>query len=494
MAMQKREDEVFPNAAGIDVGASSHWAAVPPHSTDAPVREFGAMTDDLNALADWLLSCGVDTVALESTGVYWIPVYEVLEQRGLAVWLVDARQVKYVPGRKSDVQDCQWLQRLMSYGLLRAAFRPGADVCVIRAVARQRQVLLTQQASWVQRMQKALIQMNIQLTEVISDVMGQTGQAIIRAIVAGERDAKTLARQRHGRIKASEQEIVQALTGNWREEHLFVLGQALGMYDDIAAHLHECDVKLGQLLAERSAASVDLGKAPHAGSKTRAVFDARQQLANWAGVDLTRINGLGLDSVMKILSEIGTDLSGFANVKHFCSWLGLAPASKISGGKVLSARTKRSANRVRQALKMAAMSLSHADCALGAFYRRLCARMDKPRANTATAHKLARMVYFMLTRGEDYEAEKKSPMPAMYAKTPPLIVANTRHSPSYGCVLRLDWACFDAPLGYDQFILSLYVDEGPQRYEEQQRQRSVAALRRRAAALGFQLNPLEGNT
>jgi len=436
MAMRKREDEVFPNAAAVDVGASSHWVAVPAHSTDAPVREFGAMTDDLNAMADWLLACGIDAVALESTGVYWIPVYEVLEQRGLKVWLVDARQVKYVPGRKSDVQDCQWLQRLMSYGLLRAAFRPAADVCVIRAVARQREVLLTQQASWVQRMQKALVQMNIQLTEVLSDVMGQTGQAILRDIVAGQRDAKQLAKHRHRRIKSSEQDIVRALTGNWREEHLFVLGQALAMYDDIARHLRACDQRLQTLLAERSAASVDLGKTPREGSKARAAFDVRQHLANWAGADLTRINGLGLDSVMKILSEIGTDLSRFANVKHFCSWLGLCPATQISGGKVLSARTKRSANRVRQALKMAAMSLSHSDSALGAFYRKLCSRMDKPRANTATAHKLARLVYFMLTRGE------------------------------------------------------AFVDEGQQRYEEQQRERSIAALKRRATALGFQINPI----
>lgn len=436
MAMRKREDEVFPNAAAIDVGASSHWAAVPPHSTDAPVREFGAMTDDLNGLADWLLACGVDVVALESTGVYWIPVYEVLEQRGLNVWLVDARQVKYVPGRKSDVQDCQWLQKLMSYGLLRAAFRPAAEVCVLRAVARQREVLLVEQASWVQRMQKALVQMNIQLTEVISDVMGQSGQAILRDIVAGQRDPKVLARHRHYRVKASEQDIVKALTGNWREEHLFVLKQALAMYDDIAVHLRECDARQQALLSERSVASVDLGKAPRAGSKARMEFDVRQQLSNWAGVDLTRINGLGLDSVMKILCEIGPDLSHFANVKHFCSWLGLCPATKISGGKVISARTKRSANRVRQALKMAAMSLSHSDSALGAFYRRLCSRMDKPRANTATAHKLARMVYFMLTRGE------------------------------------------------------AFVDEGQQRYEEQQRQRSIAALKRRAAALGFLINPI----
>ena len=275
MAMRKREDEVFPNAAAVDVGASSHWAAVPPHSTDAPVGEFGAMTDDLNAMADWLLACGVDVVALESTGVYWIPVYEVLEQRGLEVWLVDARQVKYVPGRKSDVQDCQWLQKLMSHGLLRAAFRPSADVCVIRAVARQREVLLTEQASWVQRMQKALVQMNIQLTEVLSDVMGQTGQAIIRAIVAGERDPKVLARYRHSRVKASAEDITKALTGNWRDEHLFVLGQALAMYDDIAKHLTQCEAKLQSLLAERAEHLVDLGKAPKAAAKSRIEFDVR---------------------------------------------------------------------------------------------------------------------------------------------------------------------------------------------------------------------------
>lgn len=219
-----------------------------------------------------------------------------------------------------------------------------------------------------------------------------------------------------------------------------MLAQALAMYDDIARHLLECDQRLQALLAERSAASVDIGKSPRAGSKARAQFDVRQQLANWAGADLTRINGLGLDSVMTILSEIGTDLSGFANVKHFCSWLGLCPATKISGGKVLSARTKRSANRVRQALKMAAMSLSRSDSALGVFYRRLCSRMDKPRANTAMAHKLARMVYFMLTRGE------------------------------------------------------AFVDQGQQRYEEQQRQRSIDALKRRAAALGFQINPMETAT
>ncbi len=436
MAVRKRDDDlVFPNAAGIDVGGSSHRAAVPRHASDEPVREFGAMTDDLNAMADWLLACGVDTVALESTGVYWISVFEVLEPRGLKVHLVDAGRMKYVPGRKSDVQDYLWLQRLMSQGYLRAAFRPIDEVCVVRAVARQRDVLLAEQASWVQRMQKALVRMKIQLTEVPADVMGMTGQAIIRDIVAGESDPKALARHRDRRVKASAEEIAKALTGNWREEHLFVLRQALAMYDDIARHLSECDSKLQGLLRALGQRNVDLGKAPRAGSKTRQEFDARQMLANWAGVDLTRINGLGVTAVMKILSELGPDLSRFETVKHFCSWLGLCPGTKISGGKVLSAKTKRSANRVRQALKMAAMSLSHSDSALGAFYRRLCSRMDKPSANTATAHKLPRMVYFMLTRGE------------------------------------------------------AFVDQGRQRYEEQQRQRSIAALKRRAAALGFKINP-----
>ena len=440
MAIRKRE-EVFPNAAGIDIGGSSHFVAVPRHLAEAagdePVREVGPMTEDLNGLARWLVGLGVDAVAVESTGVYWIPVFEVLEQHGLTVWLVDARQMKYVPGRKSDVLDCQWLQKLMSLGLLRAAWRPKAEVCVLRAVARQRETLIIEQASWVQRMQKALVQMNIQLTEVITDVMGQTGQAIIRDIVAGQRDAKALAHHRHRRVKASEADIVKALTGNWREEHLFVLEQALAIYDDIGRHLSDCDAKLAALLNDRAVYKVDLGPVPRASSKVRADYDTRQRLADWAGVDLTRINGLGVTTVTTLLTEIGPDLSRFANVKHFCSWLGLCPGTKVSGGKVLSSGTRRSASRARQALKMAAQALSRSGSALGAFYRRLCVRMDKPKANTATAHKLARMVYFMLTRGE------------------------------------------------------AFVDRGQQRYEEQQRQRSIAALKRRAAALGFQIKPVE---
>jgi transposase len=435
MVKRKRNEVVFPNAAGIDVGGSSHFVAVPTDAATDSVREFGAMTGDLQAMADWLLSCGVDVVALESTGVYWIPVFGVLEQRGLTVWLVDARQLKYVPERKSDVQDCQWLQTLMSFGLLRAAWRPAGEVCVVRAIARQREVLLAEQASWVQRMQKTLIEMNLHLTEVLRDIMGMTGQAIIRAIVAGERDPKALAKLRHRRIKASEEDVLKALTGNWRDEHLFVLGQALSMYDDLGRHLAQCDAKLDALLDERGRAKINIGKPPRAGSLARTEFGVRQAMANWAGVDLTRINGLGVTSVMKLLSEIGPDLRRFETVKHFCSWLGLSPGTKISGGKVLACATKRSANQARQTFKMAAMALSHSDSALGGYYRRLCSRMDKPRANTAVAHKLARMFYFMLTRSEEF------------------------------------------------------VDRGQQNYEEQQLQRSIAALKRRATALGFELNP-----
>jgi len=440
MAMRKRAEQVYPSAAGIDVGASSHWVAVPPHLAEQAhcdsTRQYGPMTDDLEAMADWLLAIGVDYVALESTGVYWIPVYEVLEQRGLKVWLVDARQLRHAPGRpKSDVLDCQWIQRLMALGMLRAAMRPEAEVRVVRAVVRQRDVLGASQAQWVQRMQKELVQMNIQLTEVLSDVMGQTGQAIIRAIVAGERDPAVLASHRDRRVKASVEQVSRALTGTWREEHLFVLAQALSMYDDIERRLAECNAKLQELLDRRASHNVDIGPLPRAGTKVRKEYEVRQMLANWAGVDLTRIDGLGVGVVMTLLSEIGPDLSRFASVKQFCSWLGLCPGTKISGGKMLSSASKRSANRARQALKLAAQALSHSKSALGAFYRRLCARMDKPRANTAAAHKLARLVYFMLTRGE------------------------------------------------------AYVDQGQQRYEEQQRHRSIAALKRRAASLGFELAP-----
>jgi transposase len=435
MAMRKRLEIEFPNAAGIDVGASSHFVAVPPDRDDKPVREFAAFTADLEALAQWLKSCAVDTVAMESTGVYWIPLYELLERHGFRVLLVNTRHVKNVPGRKSDVLDCQWLQQLMSFGLLSGAYRPSDEVCVLRAVMRQRDSLLREQARQIQRMQKALVQMNLQLPEVLSDVMGVSGQAILRAIVAGERDPRVLAKLRDHRLKADEARIVKALQGNWREEHLFVLGQSLALFDAFQGQVAHCDTKLESLLGrlrrhEGSPAGKSKAKSR---AKNAPKFDLRTALYRWCGVDLTRIDGLEVTTVLKVLAEVGTDLSRFKSEKHFCSWLALCPGTKISGGKRLSGKTTPSNNRIKLALKMAAANLIRSQSALGAYYRRLCARMDKPRAITAAAHKLARLIYLMLTRGEEY------------------------------------------------------VDRGEAYYEERHRQRVVASLKRKAASLGLEL-------
>jgi transposase len=437
MAMRKRLEIAFPNAAGIDVGASSHFVAVPPDRAEEAVREFGVYTSDLQALADWLHECEVDTVAMESTGVYWIALYELLERRGFKVHLVNTRHVKNVPGRKSDVVDCQWLQQLMGFGVLSGAYRPVDEVCVLRAVMRHRDGLLRAQARQIQRVQKALVQMNVQLTEVLSDVMGATGQAIIRAIVAGERDPVHLAKLRDHRVRANEAQIAKALHGNWREEHLFALEQSLALFDAYQTQLSGCDAKLQSLLGRMSRHSGTPSGKPraHSSAKNAPKFDLRSALYSWCGVDLTRIDGLDVTTVLKVLAEIGTDLSRFASIKHFCSWMTLCPGTKISGGKRLSGRTTPSINRAKLALKMAASNLIRSQSAMGAYYRRLCARMDKPRAITATAHKLARLIYLMLTRGQDY------------------------------------------------------VDRGEAYYEERHKQRVIASLRRKAASLGMQLNP-----
>ena len=392
-----------PNAAGIDVGSASHYVAVPPDRDDQPVREFPSFTADLHRLADWLQACGVDTVAMESTGVYWIALYELLESRGFTVLLVNARHVKNVPGRKSDVLDCQWLQQLMSYGLLRGAFRPAEAVCALRSLSRQREMLLRSQARHVQHMQKALTQMNIQLANVISDVVGATGQKILRGIVAGERDGHVLAEHRDVRIKASKQEIAASLQGNWREEHLFALKQALALFDFYATQLTECDAAIDaqlQTLAAHSGSATPGKKRSRARNAPK--FDLRQRMFAMCGVDLTRIDGIDVTTALVVLSEIGADMSRFTSVKHFTSWLGLCPGTRITGGKLLSGRTRRCANRAAQALRMAAAALRSSQSALGAYFRRICARMDKPKAITAAAHKLARLVYTMLTKGQEY--------------------------------------------------------------------------------------------
>ena len=392
-----------PNAAGIDIGSAAHFVAVPPERDDEPVREFASFTADLHRLADWLDACGVDTVAMESTGVYWIPLYELLESRGFTVLLVNARHVKNVSGRKSDVLDCQWLQQLMSFGLLRGAFRPAEQVCVLRSLSRQRTMLLRSQGRFVQHMQKALTQMNIQLANVISDVAGETGQRILRAIVAGERDGRALAQLRNARIRASEDEIAKSLQGNWRAEHLFALKQALDAFDFCGTQLAECDAQIQaqlQALHVREDAPAQGKKRGRARNAPK--FDLRTQLFQMCGVDLTRIDGIDVTTALAVVSEVGADLSKFPSDKHFASWLGLCPGTKITGGKVMSGKTKRCANRAAQALRLAAAALRSSQSALGAYYRRLCARMDKPKAVTAAAHKLARLIYAMLTHGQEY--------------------------------------------------------------------------------------------
>jgi transposase len=393
-----------PNAAGIDIGSASHFVAVRADAVDTPVREFLTFTQDLEALARWLTECGVDVVAMESTGVYWIPLYELLESRGFTVHLVNARHVKNVSGRKSDVLDCQWLQQLMSYGLLSGAFRPQEEICVLRAVARQRDMLVQYQAKHVQHMQKALTQMNVQLDNVIADIVGVTGQKIVRAIVAGERDAVTLAKLRHVRIHASEEDIVKSLQGNWRAEHLFSLKQAVNLYDSYQAAIGECDEQLAQVLGRL--AIHDDAPEPRRSSRGRPrkveTLDLRKALYRACGVDLTRIEGIDVGTALTMMAEVGPDLSRFKTVKHFASWLGLCPGTKISGGKVLSGPSQRIANRLAQALRMSAVSAGRSHSALGAYYRRLAARLGKAKAIRATAHKLARLIYTLMTKGEAY--------------------------------------------------------------------------------------------
>jgi transposase len=392
-----------PNAAGIDIGSASHYVAVPPDRDDEPVREFKSFTEDLERLADWLKDCGVDTVAMESTGVYWIPLFELLDARGFTVLLVNARHVKNVSGRKSDVLDCQWLQQLMTYGLLRGAFRPADGVCALRSLSRQREMLLRSQGRHVQHMQKALTQMNIQLANVISDVVGETGQKILRAIVAGERDGQVLAAMKNVRIRASREEIAKSLQGNWRAEHLFALKQALALFDFIGTQLTECDAEIEAQMKRLEVHDGEPEKSKRRGRARNAPkFNLRELMFKMCGVDLTRIDGIDITTALTVISEVGPDMSRFQTVKHFTSWLGLCPGTKITGGKVMSGKTKRVANRAAQALRLAAAALRTSQSALGAYFRRMCARMDKPKAVTAAAHKLARLIYTMLTKGEEY--------------------------------------------------------------------------------------------
>ena len=380
-------------AAGIDIGSRSHFVAVPEGSDEQAVREFSAFTDDLERMAEWLLACGVTTVAMESTGIYWIPVFEILESHGLDVKLVNARHVKNVPGRKSDVLDCQWLQQLHTFGLLQGAFRPTDQVCTLRAYVRQRATLVRSASSYIQRMQKALAQMNLQLHHVVADITGTTGMRIIKAILDGERRPETLAALRNRRCRNDEVTIARALHGNYRPEHLFSLRQAVELYEFHQEKIADCDRQILEQLRQFDGG--DSAGDPPAGNLGEA-------LQRMSGVDLTSIDGVDTNTALKILSEIGTDMSRWKTAKHFASWLGLAPGTKVSGGKVLSSATKPVANKAAAALRMAAFTLYNSKSALGAYLRRQRARLGAPKAITATAHKMARLVYLMLKHGTSY--------------------------------------------------------------------------------------------
>ena len=435
-------EQINLDAAGLDIGDDEIYACVPKDRSDPSVRVFLTFTADIHALADWLHDCRISTVALEATGVYWIPIFDILEQRGFDVCLVNPRQIKF--RKKTDVLDCQWIQQLHSYGLLNGSFRPPDDIRALRSLIRHRESLIKARSPHIQHMQKALVQMNVRLTNVIKDITGVTGMLIIRDIVAGQHDPHILAQHRHFRCKRSQDDIAKALQGNYRPELVFILQQALELFDFYSDHIKACDTQLEQLFTQFDP-QVDVDAHPlkprkrkrNAPEGNEPDFNLRLYLYQLAGVDLTQIDGVNALTVQTVLSEIGTDMSKWPTVKHFTSWLGLSPRNDISGGKVLKRGTKKTHNPASQALRMAASSLSRSDSALGAFYRRMRAKFGPQKAITTTAHKLARIFYFMLKRREEY------------------------------------------------------VDPGESYYQEKYRQRVVRNLNRKAKALGFQLVPVE---
>ena len=432
-----------PNAAGIDIGATEIYVAVPPDRDSEPVRAFPTFTEDLHHLADWLKACGIETVAMESTGVYWIPLFQILEVRGFEVCLVNARYFQNVPGRRTDVSDCQWLRYLHSVGLLRPSFRPADQVCVLRSLTRHRDSLIQTAATHVLRMHKALDQMNLQIHHVISDITGLTGLRIIDAILKGERDPKKLAALRDGRIKASEQTIIKSLVGDYRWEHLFSLRQSLAAYRNYQKLIGETDHEIERHLKTFDA-GVDCKAKPLAPPKVRRhklfgnepSFDLRGHLYRIFGVDLTEVPGVSILTAHTLLAEVGSDLSRFRSASALASWLGLCPDNDITGGKKVAVGTRHVDNRAAWALRMAANALRNSRSGLGDYYRRMRARLGAPEAITATAHKLARIIFHLLTTHQTY----------------------------------------------DESVFA--------RREEETRRRTEAILRNRAKALGFQLVPV----
>ena len=400
---------IEPNAAGIDVGATEIYVAVPPERAAEPVRCFKTFTGDLRDMAAWLKQCGITTVAMESTGVYWIPPYEILEETGMRVCLVNSHYVRNVPGRKSDVSDCQWLQYLHSVGLLRPSFRPDAAICALRSLSRHRASLVESAAVHIQHMHKALTQMNLQIHHVLSDITGISGMAIVEAIVAGQRDPVLLAGLCHAKVHAGQQTIVKSLTGNYRPEHLFTLKQSLAAYKNYQQLLAECDREI-QRLTNSMSGKIDPGapsnsttSSPHKRRKNQFHFDMRSELHRLFGVDLTAVPGINALTAHTLLAEVGPDLSRFPSADAFVNWLALCPGNKKSGGKVLSSKTRPTNSRLSHALRVAAQTLARSRSYLGNFYRSMRARLGAPQAITAAAHKLARILYHLLTTGDAYD-------------------------------------------------------------------------------------------
>jgi transposase len=398
---------VHPRAAGIDVGNEEHWVAVPPSLDSQPVRCYGCFTADLIRLADWLRECGIETVAMQSTGVYWIPLWDLLEERGIRVFLVNAQQTRNLPGRKTDIQECQWLLKLHVYGLLKNSFRPPEEICQMRTYWRQRQQHVADAARCIQHMQKALTQMNVQLANVISDISGWTGQAIIRAILDGERSPEKLAELRDPRIKASAEVVARSLEGTWRPELLFVLKQEFDSYQMFQQRIAECDLALHEhyrtLKIKASAEQLPpLPREKRPRGNAPASFDLRAALYEATGVDLTTIDGINVMTAQTLVAEVGHDMSRFPNEAAFASFLDVSPKNKISGGKVIGRDKRRTKNRAGLALQWAAGTLLHSDSYLGAQYRRLRLRLEARVARKAMANKLARIVYRLLKYGEAY--------------------------------------------------------------------------------------------
>lgn len=416
VALDESWEKINSNAAGIDIGARELFVCVPSGRAPEAVRRFGTKTPDLEELAQWLKDCRIETVAMEATGIYWIASFQLLEKKGFKVVLANPRQIKNVTGKKSDVMDCQWIQKLHTFGLLGGSFRPADPYCVVRTYMRQRDDLVSGSTAQIQLMQKALHQMNVQLSHVLTDISGQSGMAIIEAIIAGERNPVVLAELASQRVKSPKDEIAKALVGDWREEHLFCLALAHGMYLKYQENISQCDEKLVAEL-EKLPDKVDARLKPlppKLDPKKQIKESVRLALYCKLGVDVTAIEGIGPVAALTLLTEVGADLSAFPSEKHFCSWLGLCPDNRISGGKVLSSRTRRVVNRMADVLRMSATTLKNSQTAMGACYRRLVAKLGPAEAVTAMAHKLARLLYSLIKYGHEYvrtgmaEYEKKN--------------------------------------------------------------------------------------